>query len=236
MLQSFIDARYRSGELAGQALTDDQICGLLIAALFAGQHTSSITSTWTTLRVLDNKATWWPRLVEEQKAIMREYGTEINYESLSKMTELYKCIKEALRLHPPLIMLLRYVQVPFNVTTAEGKSYTIPKGHIVATSPTYNHRREEVFSDPLKYDPDRFAPGREEDKKAAFSFVGFGGGRHGCMGETFAFLQIKTLMAYMLRNFDLEPVGSLPEVDYEAMVVGPKGDCPVTFKRRKVTV
>jgi sterol 14-demethylase len=44
MLQSFMDSKYRS---TGRGLEDYEITGLLIAALFAGQHTSSITSTWT---------------------------------------------------------------------------------------------------------------------------------------------------------------------------------------------
>ena len=44
MLQAFIDSKYRS---TGRALADHEITGLLIAALFAGQHTSSITSIWT---------------------------------------------------------------------------------------------------------------------------------------------------------------------------------------------
>ena len=60
------------------------------------------------------------------------------------------------------------------------------------------------------YDPDRFGPGREEDKQKPFSFIGFGGGRHSCMGETFAYMQVKVLK------------GEIPEPDYTAMVVGPK--------------
>ena len=100
-------------------------------------------------------------------------------------------------------------------------------------------RLEHVFEEPGKYDPDRFAPGREEDKKANFSFVGFGGGRHGCMGEVFAFLQVKTVLAYMMRNFEFELVnkGEFPEPNYDAMVVGPRtegGKCMVRMRRRKL--
>lgn len=55
------------------------------------------------------------------------------------------------------------------------------QNHIVACSPTFSHRLPHVFSEPEQYQPDRFAPPREEDKPLPFSYLGFGGGRHGCM-------------------------------------------------------
>ena len=48
-----------------------------------------------------------------------------------------------------------------------------------------------MFSRPDEFDPERFAAPREEDKAAPFSFIGFGGGRHGCMGSNFAILQVR---------------------------------------------
>src|SRR3546814_5361482 len=48
LLQVFIDMQYKDGT----RLTTDEVVGLLIALLFAGQHTSSITSTWTTMLLL----------------------------------------------------------------------------------------------------------------------------------------------------------------------------------------
>ena len=50
-----------------------------------------------------------------------------------------------------------------------------------------------MFAEPLKYDPERWVPPREEDKKTPFGFIGFGGGRHGCIGSNFAYLQIKSI-------------------------------------------
>jgi len=228
--QAFIDARYKDGT----GLTDDQICGMLIATLFAGQHTSHVTSTWVGMLVLAYKAKEWRLLEEEQKEVIARHGDKLDYDILSEMDNLYACIKETLRLHPPLIMLMRYVHQPFSVTTAGGKEYTIPKGHIVATSPAFAHRLERVYKDPLKFDPDRFKEGRAEDKKLPFSFIGFGGGRHGCMGEYFAYMQVKTIWCILIRNFDFELAGPVPEPDYDSMVVGPKGECLINYKRRKL--
>ena len=66
-----------------------------------------------------------------------------------------------------------------------------------------------------------------------FSFIGFGGGRHGCMGTNFAYLQIKTILSVMLRNFEMKLVDPFPEPDYTSMVVAPK-PCRIHFKRRQL--
>lgn len=65
--------------------------------------------------------------MEEQRAIMREFGEELSYEALTKMEVLHAIITEALRMHPPLVMLLRYARQAMSVTTRDGKQYVIPK-------------------------------------------------------------------------------------------------------------
>ena len=224
VLQTFIDARYKDGS----KLTNDQVLGMLIAVLFAGQHTSSITSTWTGLLAIANKERAMPYLEQEQQQIMKKHGSKIDFDVLAEMDELHFAVKEALRMHPPLIMLLRKAQVPFDVETTDGKKYTIPKGHICATSPAFAHRMESVFKNPNTYDPQRY----KTDKNEFASYIGFGAGRHGCMGETFAFMQIKTIWSVLIRKYEFELVGDLPEPDYEGMVVGPKHPCTIRYKKR----
>ncbi|CAM8950914.1 unnamed protein product [Rhodiola kirilowii] len=228
MLQSFIESKYKDG----RPTTESEVTGLLIAALFAGQHTSSITSTWTGAYLMCNKK-YMSAVVEEQNKLLGKHGDKLDHDILAEMDVLYRCIKEALRLHPPLIMLLRSSHSDFSVKTREGKEYDIPKGHIVATSPAFANRLPDIFKEPDTYDPDRFAPGREEDKAAgAFSYISFGGGRHGCLGEPFAYLQIKAIWSHLLRNFEFELISPFPEIDWNAMVVGVKGKVMVRYKRR----
>ncbi|EPS63299.1 obtusifoliol-14-demethylase [Genlisea aurea] len=230
LLQCFIDSKYKDG----RPTTEAEITGLLIAALFAGQHTSSITSTWSGAYLLANPK-HMSAVLEEQKKSAEKHGARIDYDVLSEMEVLYRCIKEALRLHPPLIMLLRSSHSDFTVKTREGAEYDIPKGHIVATSPAFANRLPHIYRDPDTYDPDRFAPGREEDKAAGpFSYISFGGGRHGCLGEPFAYLQIKSIWSHLLRNFEMELVSPFPEIDWNAMVVGVKGSVMVRYKRRSL--
>ncbi|XP_074269738.1 obtusifoliol 14-alpha demethylase-like [Silene latifolia] len=232
LLQCFIDSKYKDG----RSTTEEEVTGLLIAALFAGQHTSSITSTWTGAYLLRFKQ-YFSDVVEEQKNIMKKHGDNIDHDILSEMDVLHRCIKEALRLHPPLIMLLRQSHSDFSVTTQEGKEYDIPSGHIVATSPAFANRLPHIYKNPDSYDPDRFSPGRDEDKAAGqFSYIAFGGGRHGCLGEPFAYLQIKAIWSHLLRNFEFELISPFPEIDWNAMVVGVKGKVMVRYKRRKIVL
>ncbi|XP_042481189.1 sterol 14-demethylase-like [Macadamia integrifolia] len=232
MLQCFIDSKYKDG----RPTTESEVTGLLIAALFAGQHTSSITSTWTGAYLLRHKE-YLVAVLDEQKKLIKKHGNKVDHDILSEMDVLYRCIKEALRLHPPLILLLRSSHSDFSVTTREGKEYDIPKGHIVATSPAFANRLPHIYQDPNRYDPDRFAAEREEDKTAGpFSYISFGGGRHGCLGEPFAYLQIKAIWSHLLRNFELELVSPFPEIDWNAMVVGVKGKVIVRYKRRPLNV
>lgn len=53
-MQAFIDSKYAKA-YNGRYTTDEEITGMLIAVLFAGQHTSSVTSTWTLLSMLANQ-------------------------------------------------------------------------------------------------------------------------------------------------------------------------------------
>eukprot|EP00871_Galdieria_phlegrea_P005844 jgi/Galph1/747/GphlegSOOS_G5526.1 len=223
MLQTFMDASYRDGSRPSER----EVAGLLIALLFAGQHTSSITSSWTGLLLLRNKQVL-ERVLKEQESIMSEFGDELNYEALSKMNLLHMCVKETLRMYPPLILLMRKVLKPQFY-----KGYMIPENDIIMTSPAASGRLESVFKNPNVWDPDRFGPEREEDRKHPYSFIGFGGGRHACMGEQFAYLQIKTIWSVLLRSFDFEPLGDLPQPDYNAMVVGPKPPCVLSYRKKK---
>eukprot|EP00976_Prorocentrum_cordatum_P105838 1194338-Prorocentrum_minimum.AAC.4 len=141
VLQAFIDARYKNGT----GLTDDEITGMLIAVLFAGQHTSSITSTWSGLYMLAHKKMVWPQAEEEQRKVMAAHGDELDFDILNEMDHLHCCVKEALRMHPPLIMLMRYCHKEFSVTDKDGKEFVVPKGDIVATSPSFAMRLEHVF-------------------------------------------------------------------------------------------
>ena len=164
---------------------------------------------------------------------MAARGPGLDFDTLNSLDVLHRNIQEALRLQPPLIMVMRMAKESFPVRTSGGKEYVVPKGHIVAVSPTFSHRLPHVFAAPDAYQPDRYLAPREEDKAMPFSYLGFGGGRHGCMGQQFAYLQIKTIWSLLLRDFTFEMLDPFPEPNYDGMVIMPR-PCRVRYTRRKL--
>eukprot|EP00541_Cyclophora_tenuis_P003273 CAMPEP_0116575070 /NCGR_PEP_ID=MMETSP0397-20121206/19749_1 /TAXON_ID=216820 /ORGANISM="Cyclophora tenuis, Strain ECT3854" /LENGTH=493 /DNA_ID=CAMNT_0004103913 /DNA_START=1 /DNA_END=1483 /DNA_ORIENTATION=- len=228
ILQIFMDMTYKDGSKSSV----DQVTGLLIALLFAGQHTSCITSTWTSLFIANNGGIV-EKVMEEQNKVFSSSSSsdEVTFDKLNEMPYLHNCMREALRLCPPLILLIRKAMVDVPIAV-DGKKYVIPKGDMVAVSPSVGMRIKSVFPDPDEFDPDRYMEPREEHK-IPYAWMGFGGGMHSCMGQNFAFVQVKTILSVLFREYEIKRIApNMPEIDYEAMVVGPKGDCRVHYKKR----
>ncbi|VAH00816.1 unnamed protein product [Triticum turgidum subsp. durum] len=230
MLQCLIDSRYKDG----RATTETEVVGMLVSALFAGQHTSSSTGTWTGARLLAHaNGNHLRAAVQEQEQIVERHGDRVDYEVLQEMDILHRCVKEVLRLHPPAMMLLRHARRSFTVRTREGDEYQIPEGRTVASPLVIHNRLPHVYKDPERYEPDRFGPGRGENGAGeAFSYTAFGGGRHACVGEAFAYMQIKVIWSHLLRNFEMEMVSPFPETNWNVVMPGPKGKVMVRYNRR----
>jgi sterol 14-demethylase len=221
-LQTLMDAKYKSGA----NLSEDEITGMLLAAMFAGHHTSSVTAAFTLLELLQNPDSM-KRVLSELDGTFGD-GTEVSFASLRAIHDTENAVKETLRLHPPLFMLVRVAQSDFALMDR----YHVPKGTWVLVSPTASHLMPSVFRDPERFDPLRFEAPREEDKQD-FAYIPFGGGRHKCMGNAFALLQVKTIMAILLRSYEFELMQERVESDFHGLVVGPKEPCRVRYRRRK---
>jgi len=74
-----------------------------------------------------------------------------------------------------------------------------------------NHRLPELWTDPLKFDPERFTEPRSEHKQHRYAFNPFGGGAHRCIGMAFGRLEVKAILHRMLRRYRLE----LPHPGYQ---------------------
>jgi sterol 14-demethylase len=226
ILSLFMDIKYKDGT----PITEEEVTGLLIALLFAGQHTSCTTSTWTLLYLLHNPVIM-QRVLKEQEQFTDKETLELD--DVHQMELLHNCMREALRMAPTFIMLLRKVMKDTSVTV-NGTTHRIPKDDIVVVSPTVSMRLPTTFENPNEFDPDRFAPPREEHK-LPYAYLGFGGGMHSCMGQVFAFLQVKTILSVILKHYELTPESSkLPDIGYTDMVVGPRGNCNVQYQKKKV--
>lgn len=223
LFQSLIDMRYADGT----KLSDNEITGMLIGAIFAGHHTSSGTAAWVLLELLKNRA-FLRKAQAELDAVLGD-SNEVTFQNVRDMNYLENVLKEVLRLHPPLIILMRKVSQDLHIG-----SYTIKAGDMVWACPPVTHRLERLFADPYVFDPDRFAEPRREDKNL-MAYQPFGGGRHKCSGNAFAMFQIKAIFAVLLRRYDFELMAP-PQTyvdDYTQMIVQPKSPCKVRYRLRK---
>jgi sterol 14-demethylase len=219
-LQTLMDASYHSGAV----LSEHEITGMLLAAMFAGHHTSSVTAAFTLVELVQNED-YLARVLAQLDSVYAN-DERVSFQSLRDITLTENAVKETLRLHPPLFMLVRTLMKDWSY-----KGYDLPAGTWVLVSPTVAQRMPGIFADPLRFDPDRFAPPREEDSRD-YAYIPFGGGRHKCMGNAFAILQVKAIIAILLRRYKFELSGDPIASDFHGLVVGPKQPCRLRYRRR----
>jgi sterol 14-demethylase len=206
---------------------DEQITGMFISMMFAGHHTSSTVGSWCLLELLMNPE--WMRQVQVELDDLYADGRDVSYQALREIPVLERCLKESLRMHPPLVLLMRrVVGTPYRY-----KDIEVPVGEIVAVSPAVSNRMSEYFPEPERFDPNRYAGDRNEDRQL-FSWIPFGGGRHRCVGAAFAMMQLKAIFSIVLEKYEFElaaPDASYDN-DYTTMVIGLKQPCRVKYRRR----
>ena len=218
----------------------DEITGMFISMMFAGHHTSSGTAAWTLIELLRN-----PVCLAEVVAELDElYRPEpagagggptvgvpppVSFQALREIPRLESAVKEALRLHPPLILLLRAATRELEVL-----GYRIPKGALVGATPAISNRIAADFPDPDAFRPERYAEPRQEDLVNRWTWIPFGAGRHRCVGANFAMIQLKAIFSVLLRDWTFElaqPPGSYRN-DHSKMVVQLARPCVVRYRRR----
>jgi len=205
-----------------------EITGMIIGMMLAGHHTSQGVASWALIELLRNPNVM-ERAVEELDAIYAD-GREVSHQSLREIPLLEGVLKETLRLHPPLIILMRKVMHDFHY-----KDFTIEAGKLVAVSPAVSNRSREDFPNPNVFDIDRYKQGRREDATHPWTWIPFGGGRHKCLGSAFAMMQLKGIFSILLRRYEFEmsqPSESYAD-DHRKMVVHLKQPCRVRYRRRK---
>ncbi len=183
----------------GQPLSDQQVLGHVNILLVAGHETSTTMSSWL-LYLLATYPEYRARVRAELDTLLGPApDATITLDAVKAMRTLGNALSEAGRLYAPVVNGPRGVIKGFDFG-----GYHVPAGSQVRYSIAAGHLLPNIFADPLRFDPDRFAAPREEDKKAPYALVTFGGGPRICIGVNFAQVEIKALAAHVLRRFDLD--------------------------------
>ncbi len=205
----------------------DEVTGMFISMMFAGHHTTSGTAAWTLIELLrhpDELAT-----VNAELDSLYADGSEVSFQALREIPRLESAIKEALRLHPPLIVVMRVAQR--DVTYG---GMRIPAGSLVAASLAVSNRIPESFPDPDAFVPERYLDPRNEDVANPWDWIPFGAGRHRCVGAPFAMMQLKAIFSVLLQGWSFEAAQPLDTYrnDHSKMVVQLQQPCRVRYHRR----
>jgi sterol 14alpha-demethylase len=221
-LQDFVNSRYADG----REVEDEIILSLLLGLMFAGHETTSGQAAWSVIQLLQHPA-YLDRVRQE---IEREapYGAALDGKALSRLQHVAWAVDETTRMHPSADMLLRTAEDDIEVD-----GYTIPAGWIVIVSAGTAHRLPDVFAEPDRYDPLRFAPDREEDRRHRFAMIGFGGGVHKCAGMNFANNEMMIIVTLLLQQFDLELLTPNPKIAYGMGANRPEKSI-IRYRRRRV--
>jgi sterol 14-demethylase len=200
---------------------------MFISMMFAGHHTTSGTAAWTLIELLRHPGEL--RAVDDELGQLYADGAEVSYQALREMPHLESAVKEALRLHPPLILLLRVAKEDIEVD-----GFTVTAGQMVGTSPAVSNRIAEDFPDPDSFQPERYIQPREEDRSNPWTWIPFGAGRHRCVGAAFAMMQLKAIFSVLLLEWEFE-LAQPPETyrnDHSKMVVQLQQPCVVRYRRK----
>ena len=206
----------------GERFSDADVVNHMIFLLMAAHDTTTITLT-SMMYLLAKHPPWQERLRAESRAV----GTAaVGFDDLDRLSGMDLVMKEALRVIPPVPALPRRT-----VRETEVLGHRLPAGTTVTVSILLNHHLEPWWPDPYRFDPERFAPHRREDKVHSHAWIPFGGGVHKCIGLRFAAVQVKAILHQVLLRYRWSVDGGyrMP-IDWSGLPT-PRDGLPVRLER-----
>ncbi|KAK4210066.1 14-alpha sterol demethylase Cyp51A [Rhypophila decipiens] len=251
MICNLMNSTYKDGT----PVPDSEVACMMITLLMGGQHSSSSASAWIMLRLAAH-----PNIAEElyQEQVQNLAGGKarnlqpLSYSDLDKLPLLHNVVKETLRLHGSIHSILRKVMNPLAIP---GTRYVINTDKVLLSSPMVTALSDEYFPDAKSWNPHRWDQREDENaqdketidygygavaKSSTRSpYIPFGAGRHRCIGEKFAYLNLGVIVATILRDYKLSNVdgrvGVVPATDHTSMFARPVQPAVIRWTRREET-
>ncbi|XP_078527763.1 cytochrome P450 4B1-like [Lissotriton helveticus] len=220
----FLDILLCAKDENGKPLSDEDLRAEVDTFMFAGHDTTASGLSWM-LYCMGQNLEHQRKCREEVKEILQNKDT-IEWDDLGKMTYTTMCIKECLRLYPPIPGILRSLTKP--VKFFDGR--TLPEELTVYVSMYSIHRNPTVCKDPEVFDPLRFSPENSSDRHS-HAFVPFAAGPRNCIGQTFAMSEMKVALALTLLRFEILPDESKPPILVPQIVLRSKNGIHVFLKK-----
>ena len=183
--------------LTGRYFTQAEVVDQIALFFLAGHETSAAALSWT-LWLLAANPDWQDRVAIEARDLQRNFG------ALAKLRVTRAVFREAMRLYPPVPMMVR------EATSEENfRQRKVPKGAQLVISPWHLHRHERLWHDPDAFDPDRWL---ETTRTPATrdAYMPFSVGPRACPGAGFAMMEGVLSTALITRAFRMHPGADLP--------------------------
>lgn len=187
--ECFLDRLLENG------FSNDQVDQVVTELFVAGTNTTTSSVVWSMTELVKNKEVL-SKIVEEME---KEIKTDrITHSQLSKLPYLQATIKEVMRLHPPVPLLLPHRAAE----TCEVMNYTIPKDAKVLVNLWAMGRDPNLWDDPLSFKPERFIGSKLDYKGQDFELLPFGSGRRMCPGLPSGMMSLELVLATLIHEFD----------------------------------
>lgn len=195
-------------EGSDEGMSIEQLRDEIMTLLISGHETVALSLTWSLFLLCENRHSE-AVLLDELQSVLK--GSPASMEHLHLLAYNKMVFNESLRLYPPI-----WGQPREALADDEVQGYRVQKGMPVTVCQYFTHRHPEFFSEPEKFNPERFLP-ENEAKLPKFAFFPFGGGSRSCIGNHFAMAESQLALATILQRFRFELM--------EGQTVLPKAGC-----------
>ena len=219
VLSMLMAATDESGE---ERMTDQQLRDEVMTLFLAGHETIATAMSWT-WKLLSEHPEAATRLREEARSVLG--GSAPTFESLAKLEYTGRVVDEAMRLYPPVWIFERAA-----IDDDEIAGFHIPKQTIVGVCTWALHRHPALWNDPQRFDPDRFLPENSADRHK-YAYLPFGAGPRICIGNNFALMEAKVLLATMAQRYAID-VPDSHAIGYDpGVTLRPAPNMPARLRR-----
>ena len=218
----------------GQPFTDQEIKEQSLAFVLAGSETTGNLMVWMLYVLMTNEHVL-QACCEEIDRILPN-GTEPTNEHLSELVVCEAVINETLRLHPPVPFFARHCVREHTIGTE--RPIRIPKGATVVINSNVLHRRSDLWSRPLEFDYTRWMrdpkTGLKPKLSHPFAYIPFAAGPRNCIGQHFALLEAKIMLAMFVQRCSFELVPGQKIVPDVKLTMRPKYGLWARISRRQI--
>ena len=192
----FLDIRLTAVDDDGNGMCDLHIRNEVDTFLFEGHDTTTSGMSWT-LYCLGQHPEHQDKVRQEVRGVLMGRD-RLEYDDLKDLKYTTWCIKEAMRLYPPVFFFFRST-----TEEVELNNFLIPKDVSIAIWTFLIHRNVQVWERPNEFDPLRFLPANME-KHDPYDYIPFSAGSRNCIGQNFAMNEMKVVVGTIVNQFLLK--------------------------------